>query len=113
MAFFKKPNVIEKVGTFKLTDYNCFIEEFPSEKVLGSVDSAQLAKEKAEVIWIETYGESIKEKKPYEVSFDEENDVWLITGSMPKNLFGNIKGGVPYILIQKADGKVLAVWHDK
>lgn len=109
ISFFKKAKTDETIGAFKLMDYSYFIENFPSNKVLGSVDSAQLAKENAEVIWIETYGESIKKIKSYKVFFDEENQVWLVQGSLQKNW----KGGVPYILIQKYDGKVLAVWHGK
>ena len=109
MAFFKKEKPVETIGTFKLADYGYFIGNFSSEKVLGPVDSAQIAKENAEIIWTEIYGESIKGKKPYEVSFDDENQVWLVYGTLPKNW----DGGIPQILIQKADGKVLAVWHDK
>lgn len=109
ISFLKKTKTDETIGTFKLTDYSYFIENFPSDKVLGSVDSARLAKENAEAIWIETYGESIKETKSYIVSFDYENKVWLVQGTLQKNL----KGGVPCVLIQKEDGKVLAVWHSK
>lgn len=109
MAFFRKPKTVETVRNFKLTDYSYFIENFPSEKVLGSIDSAEAAKEKAEIIWLEIYGESIKERSPYVVSFDDENQVWLVHGILPKYWVG----GVPQILIQKSDGKVLAVWHDK
>jgi len=43
------------------------------------------------------------------VLFDEESETWLVHGTLPKNTIG----GVPYILIQKSDGKVLAVWHTK
>ena len=113
MAFFKKT---EAVGTFNLENYNDIIEyyenNFPTEKVpeaLGFVDSEKTAKGKLETVWIEIYGKSIKNKKPYNVSFDNENQVWLVQGSLPRNW----DGGVPHILIQKSDGKVLAVWHDK
>ena len=58
---------------------------------------------------IEIYGESVKNKKPYNVSFDEQNQVWMIQGTLPKNW----DGGVPHILIQKSDGRILAIWHDK
>jgi len=97
------------VGTFSLTDYSDFIERFPSEIVLGSIDSAQLAREKAETVWIDIYGESVKDRKPYHVDFDDESQVWLVQGSLPKHR----DGGVPHILIQRSDGKVLAVWHTK
>lgn len=102
-----------KFETFNIAEYNNYIAEFPSDKILGTVDRAETAKEKAENVWTEIYGDSIKKQKPYKVFFDEANDVWLITGSMPRRLFGDVVGGVANIIIQKSDGKVLAVWHDK
>lgn len=98
-----------RVDGFRLTDYSDYIAEFPSEKVLGTIDSLQKAKEEAEIIWLEVYGDSVKDMKPYIVSYDEESQVWLVQGTLKKNH----DGGVPCILIQKSDGKVLAVWHGK
>lgn len=106
MLIFNQSN---QVGVFDIEDYNKYIERFPSEKVFGPISDAKLAKEKAESLWIEIYGDSIKSKKPYNVAFDEESQVWLVQGSLPINHHG----GVPHILIRKSDGKVLAVWHDK
>lgn len=97
------------IGKFNVSEYSEVVIQFSSDKIVGTVQDVETAKEKAESIWIELYGDEVKEKKPYIVSFDELNEVWLVQGSLPKNKFG----GVPYILIQKSDGKVLAVWHDK
>ena len=102
-------NKTSKTNDFSIAEYSSYIDEFPSEKVVGFVDNKKIAKEKAELLWLEIYGDSIKDKKPYVVSFDETNQVWLVQGSLPKNY----DGGVPNILIQKSDGKVLAIWHDK
>lgn len=106
----------EKVGTFELTDYtdkiNYYVNYFPVEKVpelLDPIDSYKEAKEKAEFVWEKIYGESVKKKKPYGVLFDDKNQVWLVQGTLPKNRVG----GIPHILLQKSDGKVLAVWYDK
>lgn len=108
MVFFNKSK--GKVNEFSLSEYNNYIKNFPSDKFLGPIGNQKIAKEKAEFIWVEIYGEQIKkEKKPYIVLFDSNSGVWLVTGSLPKNM----DGGVPYILIQQSDGKVLAVWHDK
>lgn len=98
-----------KVGTFDIAIYSKYIDEFPSEKILGPISDSKTAKEKAESLFREIYGDSIKSKKPYTVSLDEKNQVWLVEESLPKNY----DGGVPHILIRKSDGKVLAVWHDK
>lgn len=102
-------NKTPKIKNFDIVDYSYYISEFSSNEVLGKIDNAEIAKEKAESIWWGTYGESIKNEKPYQVFFDATNEVWLVSGTMPRNQ----KGGVANILIQKSDGKVLAVWHDK
>lgn len=99
-----------KIEKFDVEDYSYFIAEFSSDEVLGSIDNAQIAKEKAEMIWLEKYGQDVKKEKPYHVYYDMKNGVWLVTGTMPCD---NADGGVAYILIEKADGKVMAVWHDK
>lgn len=77
---------------------------------MGKTENAQQAKKKAEKVWVDIYGDNVsKEKSPYTVSYDEESETWLVTGSLPRY----IVGGVPHIIIQENDGKVLAVWHDK
>lgn len=96
------------IGEFKLSDYQSFLDKFPSDKSVIEIENAVVAREQAEKIWIGIYGNNIKDRKPYSVLFDETNGVWLIQGSLPKNW----DGGVPHILI-KTDGKILAVWHDK
>ncbi|MDR0286373.1 MAG: YbbC/YhhH family protein [Clostridiales bacterium] len=100
----------DKFELFSLDDYKDDIENFLSDRVVGTTENVQQAKEKAESVWIEIYGKDEKKwHKPYEVFYDEYEEVWLVMGSLPSNT----DGGVPYILIKKSDGKVLAVWHDK
>lgn len=106
--FLLNKNSNKDAGEFKLSDYQSFINNFPSEKMVDAIGSAAEAKKQAEKLWVEIYGESVKDNKPYIVLYDSANKVWLVKGSIPKNTIG----GVPNILIQ-ADGKVLAVWHDK
>lgn len=98
-----------KVGAFDIANYSKYINEFPSERILGPTSDRKAAKQKAESLFRELYGDSVKSKKPYTVSFDEKSQVWLVEGSLPENY----DGGVPHVLIRKSDGKVLAVWHDK
>ncbi len=97
------------IKPFDYNDYQYYIENFSSEETLGRILNAKDAALKAETVWVEIYGELIKNKRPYQLSFDEESQVWLIEGTLPENHVG----GVPHILIRKSDGKVLAVWHDK
>ena len=98
-----------EISDFSIDNFNYYIKKFPSDKVLGEVNSYEDAESKAEEVWIEIYGESVKTNRPYIISFDNINQIWLVSGSLSDNQFG----GVPHILIQKSDGKVLAVWHDK
>lgn len=99
----------QHVGHFDLGNYTDIIAEFPSDKVLGPTVSAKEAKEKAEAVWIEIYGEEVKKEKPYRVSYDENTMTWLVQGYLPSYMIG----GTAHILIQETDGKVLAVWHYK
>ena len=73
----------------------------------GFVPNKTTAIKIAEAIWLPIYGERIYKKKPYTVKL--ENGVWIIEGTLPRNS----KGGVPYIEIQKTDGKILKVMHGK
>ena len=95
--------------SFDISEYDDIIARFPSDKILGPVDSQEDAKEQALTVWTEIYGEEVDNERPIVVLFDEESETWLVHGTLPKNTIG----GVPYILIQKSDGKVLAVWHTK
>jgi len=95
-----------KVYDFNLEDYQYQQEVFPNDKVLGTIENAEIAKEKSENVWIGIYGENVLNKKPYVVSYDDVNEVFHVHGT-------SWKGNVPHILIRKADGKVLAVWHTK
>ncbi|MHB1453454.1 MAG: NTF2 fold immunity protein [Saccharofermentanales bacterium] len=97
-------------GDFSVTDYQQYISNFPSDRIIGPVDDVRTAKKQAEIIWIETYGERIKKENwLYKVYYDKDSEIWMVTGLLP----GIAKGGVPNILIRKEDGKVLAVWHGK
>lgn len=97
------------VGTFDIAAYGRYIDEFPSEKILGEISDEKSAKESAQTLFCEIYGESVKSQRPFTVAFDEKNQVWLIQGTLSENY----DGGSPHALIKKSDGKVLAVWHDK
>ena len=98
----------EAADTFDLTEYQYFLSHFPSNRTVAEIHNADQAAAQAEHLWIDIYGEDVLEKKPYQVFYDKNNDVWLIRGTLPEMMFG----GVPWALIQ-SDGTVLAVWHDK
>lgn len=62
----------------------------------------------AEAVWLPIYGEKIYKSKPF-IAKLLENEVWIVEGTLSKDMVG----GVPYIEIQKADGKILKVFHSK
>lgn len=99
----------ENLYDFDLDFYAEEIAQFPSDKVLGPVTSAEDAKEKAESVWLEVFGEEVKQEKPYGVSYDKDTGTWLVQGHLPRYMVG----GVAHILIRESDGAVLAVWHYK
>lgn len=61
----------------------------------------------SEAIFTAIYGYDIYESRPYTIEC--KNGIWIIEGTMPKKA----KGGVPYIEIQKSDGKILKLTHGK
>lgn len=61
----------------------------------------------AEAIWLPIYGKKIYEKSPFTAKL--QNDTWIVNGTLPK---GKV-GGVPYIIIQMKDCKILDVYHTK
>lgn len=107
VGIFQNKNL--NVKEFEINDYQYYIDNFPSEENVGKIVDAKDAIKKAERIWIKLYGESIKDEKPYQVFYDENDGIWLVCGTLRSNR----KGGVANILIQSKTGKVLAVWHDK
>lgn len=75
----------------------------------GVVSNRNAANAIAETILLSIYGETIKDNEPFDVKYDDKYQVWIIKGVLK----GNKIGGVPNIIIQKIDGKVLAIWHTK
>ena len=61
----------------------------------------------AEAVWLPIYGNIIYSKKPFKAVL--KKGVWIVEGTLPRNY----QGGVPYIEIQKKDGKILKVIHGK
>lgn len=73
------------------------------------VPDEETAKKIAETVLMPIYGDSVNDKKPFDIKFDEENKVWVVKGTLKANQIG----GVPGIIIRKSNGKVVAVWHTK
>lgn len=76
---------------------------------INLVNNEDSAIRMAEVVLVPIYGESVDSKKPFKAKYDCEYEVWVVSGTLGKKFLG----GVPNVIIQKSDGKVLAVWHSK
>lgn len=108
-------NKLEQVQTFNIKTYEQEVEEFSSQKIfgytryMGNIKNFKMAKKYALEIWVEVYGREVYKMKPYKVYWDDENKVWLVTGTKRKNKLG----GIPYIIFSKDDGEIIAVWHTR
>lgn len=80
----------------------------PEKGVLTTEESAIKV---AEAILVNVYGEKALEQRPFKAKL--EGGVWKIAGTFhcPKGV--GCKGGVARIEINKKDGKVKSVIHDK
>ncbi len=74
----------------------------------GCVPDEATAKRIAEAVWLSVYGETIYQKEPFRAELLGDS-LWAVAGSLPKDMLG----GVPYIEIQKEDGRILGIGHGK
>ena len=74
-----------------------FLLSFKPVKQEDYVPNAETAIKIAEAVWLPIYGKGICGDKPF------------VEGTLAKDA----KGGVPYIEIQKSDGRILVVTHGK
>lgn len=99
----------ETTQVFQLSEYQDEIKKFSSNKVVGKISNVEEAIENVEKIWVEIYGDVVKDQQPYQYFYDVQQEVWLITGTLPPDMLG----GVVNALIKKNTGEVLAIWHEK
>ena len=60
----------------------------------------------------EIYGEKqIIKQRPYIVSHDKENNLWLIQGNSA--FLRNAAGGVVNAIVSKETSEVMAIWHEE
>ena len=102
-----------EIQTFDISEYEYYINTFSSEEYLEPFSDVQGLLTETERIWVNLYGESVKEEKPYQVHYDKQADVWLVCGTIQTAPWTITTGGVAYILVENNSGKVLAVWHEK
>ena len=107
VALYLKIRADNAVTDFDVSKYSDITQKYGAIKA-DYVASAQQAKSIAGAVWSSVYGSTAKIGTPYRVSFDKANKVWLVEGAAAKD-----GSGIPHILIQQADCKILAVWFDK
>jgi hypothetical protein len=74
----------------------------------GYVPNEQAAIKIAEAAWRPIYGnEDVLEHRPYHAKL-KDGKVWVVSGEVY-----TVKGGSPFALIQKCDGKVVEVYHEE
>jgi hypothetical protein len=92
---------------------NCIIAQ-NNKYVIGSIPEKGFVPNKetaikiAIAVWLPIYGKKIYNEAPYQVELID-NKIWLVQGTLPKGKLG----GVAIIKIQKKDGKILMVAHEK
>ncbi|RSK42977.1 YbbC/YhhH family protein [Hymenobacter perfusus] len=78
-----------------------------------SVSSRQYVPDKAtaikiaEAVWLPIYGKKIYKEKPFNAV--SKGTSWIVEGSLPEGM----EGGVVFIEINKADGRIVRVTHGK
>ena len=75
----------------------------------GVVPNEETAIKIAEAVWLPIYGDNIYSKQPFKAEYKEKEKCWYVSGTLPPNTLG----GVPEIKINKADGKILYIYHGK
>lgn len=73
----------------------------------GYVPDSTTAVQIAEILFVRIYGEKVLEKKPFVATF--KDGIWIVDGTLEKGM----DGGVPHVEIQKADGKIIDLFHGK
>jgi len=82
---------------------------YPVKKqTIGLVNNEITAKIIAEAVWLQAFGSIVQETKPYQAELRDSN-TWYVHGVLDSNRVG----GVPQILIQAMDGKILECFYDR
>ena len=73
----------------------------------GVIPTAEVAAKVALALSIAKYGDEVLEEMPLQIC--QVDGVWKIQGT----LRDGVKGGVIHIELNKRDGKIRSMWHDK
>jgi hypothetical protein len=74
----------------------------------GYLPNANMALKYGEMVLREVYGDkTCNNQKPFAVTLDENNNVWIITGTLPPNHLG----GVATAIIKRDTGEIISLYH--
>lgn len=99
-------------NSFSLEEYSWAIEQFPSNKKVGSISNSEEAVACARLLWDDEYGSvdgvqfDIYKDTVMNVKYDSDSGCWLVFLSMTRT---DVLGSVPFAIIHE-DGEVLALW---
>jgi hypothetical protein len=104
-----------EVKSFDISEYREKITMFSvNNTFVESTSDPDSIMREAEKIWKvffdqDTYHRIETTEKPYQVSYNREEHLWLVKGSIEPNK----AGGAANIIIDKNTKKVVAIWHEK
>ena len=100
----QKKIVVKESKTYYMNDTN-FVRSNPQKD--GFVPDDTTAIKIAVAIWLPIYGKQIYESTPF-LAILRNDSIWEVTGTI-----NTTEGGAPFAFIQKSNGKILDVYHEK
>lgn len=108
-----------EVLTFDSSEYEAKMEAFKETKleiIYPIGQKSNISSEDAKIIAEKSLKASLQKNvaayMPFTYYFDEKSQLYMIEGSEPLKLLPGEKPGHPYLIIQKKDGRVVAVWTE-
>ena len=112
---------MKKKICFLIFCFILFINYSFNEKT-NYVPNEETAIKIAEAVWLPIFGKSIYDKRPFNAVLNGDS-IWHVYGTLHSSsikvndegdtVINMIVGGVPHIYINKSDGKIYKVYHDK
>jgi hypothetical protein len=85
----------------------CFTQNHNHQLKIDYVPDTITAMKIAEAVWLPIYGKEIYTKMPFKAKLIN-GKIWQVEGTLKET-----HGGVPMVMIQKSDGKIILVTHGK
>lgn len=97
-----------KIKSFELGTYQWAIDNFPDERNVGEITDAEIAIQKAKMLWMEENYDL--EQVKIEVAYNSSEACWHIRAKT--DIPGYVVFGGVYHALIKTDGDVVAVWFE-